>query len=66
MTVTVIEVSTAVYEDFLPGALASGKYQAAPKPRVVGHGLEHIPAALDIQLKGVSAERIVVCLDVPA
>jgi NADPH:quinone reductase-like Zn-dependent oxidoreductase len=56
------EVSKAVYEDFLPAALADGRYQAAPRPRVVGHGLEHIPAALDVQMKGVSAEKIVVSL----
>lgn len=57
------EVSTAVYENFLPAALAAGKYQAAPEPHVVGHGLRHIQAALDAQLKGVSAAKIVVSLD---
>jgi hypothetical protein len=57
------EVSKAVYEDFVPAALAVGRYQAAPEPRVVGHGLQHIQAALDAQLKGVSAAKIVVSLD---
>ena len=57
------EVSKAVYGDFLPAALADGKYQAAPEPRVVGHGLQHIQAALDAQLKGVSAEKIIVSLN---
>jgi NADPH:quinone reductase-like Zn-dependent oxidoreductase len=57
------EVSTAVYEDFLPAALAAGTYQAAPEPRLVGHGLQHIQAALDAQLSGVSAAKIVVSLD---
>jgi NADPH:quinone reductase-like Zn-dependent oxidoreductase len=57
------EVSKAVYEDFLPAALAAGTYQAAPEPRVVGHGLQHIQAALDAQLSGVSAAKIVVSLD---
>jgi hypothetical protein len=57
------EVGKAVYEDFLPAALAAGKYQAAPEPRVVGHGLQHIQAALDAQMKGVSAAKIVVSLD---
>jgi NADPH:quinone reductase-like Zn-dependent oxidoreductase len=57
------EVSKAVYEDFLPAALAAGQYQAAPEPRVVGHGLQHIQAALDAQLQGVSAAKIVVSLD---
>jgi NADPH:quinone reductase-like Zn-dependent oxidoreductase len=57
------EVSKAVYEDFLPAALATGTYQAAPEPRVIGHGLQHIQAAIDAQLNGVSAAKIVVSLD---
>jgi NADPH:quinone reductase-like Zn-dependent oxidoreductase len=57
------EVSKAVYEDYLPAALAAGTYQAAPGPRVIGRGLRHIQAALDAQLRGVSAEKIVVSLD---
>jgi hypothetical protein len=57
------EVSKVVYEDFLPAALAAGTYQAAPEPRVVGHGLQHIQDALDAQLEGVSAAKIVVTLD---
>jgi hypothetical protein len=52
----------AVYEDFLPGALAAGQYQAAPEPQVVGHGLRHIQSAMDAQMKGVSAAKIVVSL----
>jgi len=35
------EVSTMIYQDFLPAALAVGVYQAAPEPRVIGHGLRH-------------------------
>jgi hypothetical protein len=57
------EVSTAVYQDFLPAALAVGAYQGAPEPRVIGHGLQHIPAALETQRSGVSATKIVVSLD---
>jgi NADPH:quinone reductase-like Zn-dependent oxidoreductase len=57
------EVSTAVYENFLPAALAAGTYQAAPEPRVVGHGLLYVQAALDAQMKGVSAAKIVISLD---
>ncbi len=47
------EVSHAIYRDFLPAALADGRYRAVPKPRVIGHGLEHMQAALDIQREGV-------------
>ncbi|KAF2729913.1 GroES-like protein [Polyplosphaeria fusca] len=54
------EVGSAIYEHFLPEALATGKYIAAPEPHVVGHGLEHIQAALDLVQKGVSARKVVV------
>jgi NADPH:quinone reductase-like Zn-dependent oxidoreductase len=56
------EVSTAIYRDFLPDALAQGRYVAAPKPTVVGHGVADFQKAMDIQLKGVSAAKVVVTL----
>jgi NADPH:quinone reductase-like Zn-dependent oxidoreductase len=56
------EVSTLIYRDFLPDALAEGRYLAVPKPRVVGHGVGDIQRALDIQREGVSAAKVVVTL----
>ena len=56
------EVSTVIYRDFLPDALAEGRYAAAPKPSVVGHGVQDLQHAMDIQLKGVSAAKVVVTL----
>jgi len=56
------EVSAAIYRDFLPDALADGRYVAAPKPSVVGHGVGDFQQAMDIQLKGVSAAKVVVTL----
>ena len=56
------EVSTVIYKDFLPKALASGCYVAAPAPYVVGSGLEYIQAGFDAQIKGVSARKVVVSL----
>ncbi len=56
------EVSTAIYQDFVPSALAEGRYRAAPPPSVVGHGLGDVQHALDVQLKGVSAKKVVVSL----
>jgi NADPH:quinone reductase-like Zn-dependent oxidoreductase len=56
------EVSKIIYEDFLPQALANGRYVAAPEPHVVGKGLEHVQAGLDAQKKGVSAQKVVVSL----
>jgi len=56
------EVGEAIYVDFLPAALADGRYVAAPPPQVVGTGLEDIQAALDLQKRGVSASKVVVRL----
>jgi len=57
------DVGTAIYRDFLPRALADGRYLAAPEPNVVGHGLHDVQRALDIQRKGVSAAKVIVTLD---
>ncbi|KAL8720570.1 MAG: hypothetical protein Q9225_002589 [Loekoesia sp. 1 TL-2023] len=56
------EVSRVIYEDFLPAALANGSYTAAPEPQVVGSGLEQVQDALDLNMKGVSAKKVVVSL----
>ncbi len=56
------DLGPAIYRDFLPKALAQGRYRPAPPPHVVGHGLEAIPAALETQKAGVSATKIVVSL----
>ena len=56
------EVSRVIYEDFLPSALAEGRYAAAPEPQIVGQGLECVQAGLNAQKKGVSARKVVVSL----
>ena len=56
------ELSRAIYEDFMPRALAERKYITAPEPMVVGKGLEYVQKAIDINLKGVSAKKVVVSL----
>ncbi|KAJ4287721.1 hypothetical protein N0V90_012425 [Kalmusia sp. IMI 367209] len=56
------EVGAAIYEHFLPEALASGKYVAAPKPQVIGHGLEYVQEGLNLVKKGVSNSKLVVNL----
>lgn len=57
------EVSQAVYVDFLPAALAARTYRPAPPARVVGHGLQALQQAFEIQKQGVSGEKIVVDLE---
>jgi NADPH:quinone reductase-like Zn-dependent oxidoreductase len=54
------EVGPAIYVDFLPTALATGAYRAAPDATVVGDGLASIPDALQELRRGVSAKKLVV------
>ena len=55
-------VGPALWVGFLPGALATGRYLAAPGPVVVGHGLDTIPAALRRLRQGARAQKFVVSL----
>jgi NADPH:quinone reductase-like Zn-dependent oxidoreductase len=56
------EVGPMLWEDFLPAALAEGRYVAAPTAEVVGSGLEQVQTALDVLARGVSARKVVVSL----
>ncbi|KAI0127604.1 oxidoreductase [Xylariales sp. AK1849] len=56
------EVGEAVWQDFLPLALASGQLKPAPDQEVVGKGLEALQGAFDRQKAGVSGKKIVVTL----
>ncbi|MDQ7809803.1 zinc-binding alcohol dehydrogenase family protein [Amycolatopsis sp. A133] len=55
-------VGPAVFTRFLPAALATGTYRAAPEAVIAGDGLEQIPAALERLRQGVSAQKLVVTL----
>lgn len=57
-----VELASAVFHGFLPGALADKKYTIAPESQVVGEGLEALQEAMDTLRKGVSAKKIVVLL----
>ncbi|MFD1722364.1 zinc-binding alcohol dehydrogenase family protein [Amnibacterium endophyticum] len=56
------DVSTAVYQYHLPAALAEHRHAISPRPEVVGHDLQDIQTALDLQRRGVSAAKLVVTL----
>lgn len=58
-------VGPAVFRDYLPEALADGRFRPAPEARVVGIGLSQIPAALAYLRDGVSATKLVVTIDPP-
>ncbi|KAI0466685.1 oxidoreductase [Xylaria cf. heliscus] len=61
------EVGKKVWEEFLPDALATGKYPIFPKARVFGNGLEVIQAAMDNEenkaTKAPAGEKAVVTLN---
>jgi len=56
------EVGKAIWEDFLPQALESGRFRPMPEPQIVGKGLEHVQEAMDLNKKGVSAKKLIVTL----
>jgi len=56
------DLGGTIYRDFLPAALAEGRFVAAPDARVVGQGLDQIPVAMDALRQGVSALKLVVKL----
>jgi hypothetical protein len=56
------DIAEAVWEKYLPAALADGRFQAKPDPIVVGAGLEKIQEALERHKQGVSAAKVVVTL----
>jgi NADPH:quinone reductase-like Zn-dependent oxidoreductase len=56
-------IAEAVFVDFLPDAIAQGKYRPVPQAEVVGVGLESLQKGLDILRKGVSAKKLVVALN---
>jgi len=56
------ELGAAIFENFLPKALEEGSFVYAPKPLVVGKGLDKIQEAFEVLKKGVSAQKVVVSL----
>jgi NADPH:quinone reductase-like Zn-dependent oxidoreductase len=56
------DLGGAIWNGFLPDALADGRYRPAPAATVVGTGLEAVPVALDRLREGASAEKFVVTL----
>ncbi|KAF2759534.1 putative quinone oxidoreductase [Pseudovirgaria hyperparasitica] len=60
MIFAVNDIATPVWQDYVTGALESGKLQCLPPPSVVGVGLESIDEALQKCKAGVSATKLVV------
>ena len=56
------EVGPAVWVDFLPKALETGSFIAAPDTQILGKSLESIQDAMDVMMKGMSATKAVISL----
>ncbi|WP_144766273.1 zinc-binding alcohol dehydrogenase family protein [Curtobacterium sp. 9128] len=56
------EVGPRLWGAFLPTGLADGTIRPVPEPMVAGSGLEAVQGALDLQRRGVSAQKVVVTL----
>ncbi|KAK4502240.1 hypothetical protein PRZ48_005665 [Zasmidium cellare] len=53
-------VGTAVWHDFMPEALESGKFQAKPDPFVIKGGLSKVHEGINMLRDGVSARKVVI------
>lgn len=54
------DIGAAVWHNFIPGALAAGKFQPKPDPEILEGGLGRVQDGIDILKKGVSAKKIVI------
>lgn len=54
------DIGKAIYETFIPKALASGQFKPMPEATVVGTGLDTIQVACDKNKAGASAAKFVV------
>ena len=53
-------VGAKLWRDYVFGALETGQLKAKPEPKIVRGGLDVVQKAVDMQKKGVSAQKIVV------
>ena len=53
-------IGDAVWHEFMPAALETGKFQAKPDPYIIKGGLSKVQEGMDMLRKGVSAKKIVI------
>jgi len=56
-------VGPAIWQEYLPGALASRRHTPYPEARIAGNGLPAVQGAIDTLRRGVSAQKLVITLD---
>lgn len=55
-----LDIGDAVWRNYIPVALAAGKFQAKPDPEVLEGGLDKVQDGIDLLRKGVSARKVVI------
>ena len=55
-----LDIGDAVWRNYIPAALAAGKFQAKPDPEVLEGGLDKVQDGIDMLRKGVSARKVVI------
>lgn len=55
-----LDIGDAVWHQYIPKALATGKFQAKPDPLIIKGGLEKVQEGIDLLRAGVSAQKIVI------
>ncbi|PQE31980.1 zinc-binding oxidoreductase protein [Rutstroemia sp. NJR-2017a WRK4] len=55
-----LDVGDAVWRQYIPKALAAGRFQAKPDPLIIKGGLEKVQEGIDLLKAGVSAKKVVV------
>jgi len=54
------QIGKAIWHDYVPSALASGKFQAKPDHFIIKSGLAKVQDGIDMLRKGVSAKKLVI------
>jgi hypothetical protein len=57
-------IGEAIWHDYIPTALESGKFQAKPDPFIIKGGLAKVQDGVDMLKKGVSAKKIVIEIEI--
>lgn len=55
-----LDVGDAVWRKYIPQALAAGKFQAKPDPKIIEGGLGKVQEGVNLLRKGVSATKVVI------
>ena len=55
-----LDIGDAVWQKYVPKALAAGQLQTKPDPQVLEGGLKRVQDGIDLLREGVSAKKLVI------